>query len=56
MAYTSHGHHIPGTRKGPEKAPMTARCGGVSWCIKCIEEARATPKTEIYKPKHMKEQ
>ena len=55
MAYTSHGHHIPGTAKGKERPPMVARCGGVTWCKVCMAEAAASPLSEQYKPRHMKE-
>lgn len=37
MAYTRHGHHIPGTNRGEgvTKAPAPERCGGVEKCSEC---------------------
>jgi hypothetical protein len=41
MAYTGHGHHIPGTvASSIANAPKNpARCGGVEHCPRCIKEA-----------------
>lgn len=40
MAYTAHGHHIPGTdEKG--KPEEVARCGGLRLCGQCKREAAA---------------
>lgn len=43
MAYTRHGHHIPGTLKGEgvTKAPAPKRCGGVRTCLDCQVDAEA---------------
>lgn len=40
MTYTKHGHHIPGTVKGPvgEDKPPTTRCGGPRLCGDCALE------------------
>jgi hypothetical protein len=38
MAYTSHGHHIPGTIKGSEPTEIK-RCGGLINCKVCKNEA-----------------
>jgi hypothetical protein len=40
MAYTSHGHHIPGTLKGEgvTKANSVARCGGPNMCRRCKQD------------------
>lgn len=42
MAFTIHGHHIPGTEKpGIEGLPENiARCGGVTLCKVCWNEAK----------------
>lgn len=39
MAYTRHGHHIPGTSDAnpPEER---ARCGGLFWCPDCAIDSR----------------
>lgn len=38
MAYTKHGHHIPGTSKN--NPPSTrARCGGPGMCAECSRQA-----------------
>jgi hypothetical protein len=41
MAYTKHGHHIPGTLKGEgvTKAPAPKRCGGMTLCAECKQDA-----------------
>lgn len=39
MAYTSHGHHIPGTVLQPRTRQLVARCGGPSLCKQCMTEA-----------------
>lgn len=38
MAYTSHGHHIPGTIKGEGTLGSKARCGGPGLCPRCSSE------------------
>ena len=38
MAYTSHGHQVPGTPIEGGRPPI-ARCGGVVWCDICAKEA-----------------
>lgn len=43
MAYTSHGHHIPGSSEPiqPRATGLVARCGGPSLCKQCgVEAAR----------------
>lgn len=37
MAFTTHGHHIPGTTMGTPPN-QRARCGGVERCPKCKSE------------------
>lgn len=40
MAFTQHGHHIPGTVLDKNSLPEEiARCGGVATCQHCSEEA-----------------
>lgn len=42
MAYTGHGHHIPGTSKGEgmiQADRSVARCGGPAFCPRCKKEA-----------------
>lgn len=41
MAYTKHGHHIPGTLKGEgvTTAPSPKRCGGMTLCAECKTDA-----------------
>ncbi|QXO14685.1 hypothetical protein SEA_RUNHAAR_81 [Gordonia phage Runhaar] len=43
MAWTSHGHHIPGSMTGlPETRPKSvARCGGVRLCRTCQNDMAA---------------
>lgn len=38
MAYTSHGHYIPGTDLDEGKTDVKTRCGGPSICSKCSLE------------------
>lgn len=40
MAFTKHGHHIPGTVMPAvqDRPKSVARCGGVNWCKQCIAE------------------
>jgi hypothetical protein len=39
MAYTSHGHHIPGTTIDDEIEKLVkARCGGPGLCVICSRE------------------
>ena len=40
MAYTSHGHHIPGTELKPKHLGLVARCGGPRLCKKCMTETQ----------------
>lgn len=35
MAYTGHGHHIPGTTKNGPPPTDVSRCGGVNICPRC---------------------
>lgn len=37
-AFTSHGHHIPGTVLGSWRPEQTSRCGGPKYCRKCVDE------------------
>jgi hypothetical protein len=39
MTYTTHGHHIPGTVKDDLHPLSVARCGGVSCCAECKQQA-----------------
>jgi len=39
MAYTSHGHHIPGTYERDHGANRVQKCGGVTKCERCIKES-----------------
>lgn len=41
MAYTGHGHQIPGSPAGTiQEVPKNpARCGGVNVCPRCLQEA-----------------
>ncbi len=44
MAYTGHGHHIPGTSKGEgmiQADRSVARCGGLLMCPRCKQDAEA---------------
>ncbi len=38
MAYTSHGHQIPGTSITPRTDQLVARCGGPKFCKQCLVE------------------
>lgn len=49
MAYTSHGHHIPGTVMNGERPLQVARCGGPPLCTDCAKE------TANYISAHQKE-
>lgn len=42
MAYTGHGHHIPGTVKGEISPSRVARCGGVKICRRCKAEVESS--------------
>lgn len=56
MAYTSHGHHIPGIiQLGLADRPASvARCGGVIRCKTCMAEADArTDSTVMVRKDHM---
>jgi hypothetical protein len=39
MAFTSHGHQIPGTPVEERESDNIARCGGPALCSKCAREA-----------------
>lgn len=39
MAYTSHGHQIPGTPREHERPKRVSRCGGPLLCPNCANEA-----------------
>lgn len=38
MAYTTHGHHIEGTKVEGIQPPKVARCGGPGLCDQCSRE------------------
>ena len=38
MAFTQHGHHIPGSPDTGEMPANVARCGGSSLCISCMRD------------------
>lgn len=38
MAWTKHGHHIPGSEMSEDRPPI-ARCGGPGLCNACSKEA-----------------
>jgi len=43
MAYTGHGHHIPGTNHGEGMVAADdslVKCGGVEICPRCIADVR----------------
>lgn len=41
MAYTGHGHHIPGSVLGNGPRPTNvARCGGVNMCPRCMADVQ----------------
>lgn len=42
MAYTGHGHHIPGTTMGEFKPREVARCGGPKICPRCKSEVQSS--------------
>ena len=57
MAYTKHGHHIPGTQQDA-LPPIRARCGGLTLCNQCQSDVHAhfAPNIEIHKtPNHIEE-
>ncbi|QEQ94384.1 hypothetical protein HWC66_gp81 [Gordonia phage Chikenjars] len=39
MAFTTHGHHIPGTLTNPPPTPSLVDCAGPNGCAVCSEEA-----------------
>lgn len=39
MAYTTHGHYVPGTNLDDRQPESVARCGGPAICTKCSVEA-----------------
>lgn len=41
MAFTGHGHHIPGTIQGDTRPTNVARCGGVNVCPRCKDDVQA---------------
>ena len=48
MAFTTHGHHIPGTSYYEVEEPKNIhRCGGVRVCEKCKREAKAVFGVEL---------
>lgn len=38
MAWTKHGHHIPGSEMSEDRPPIS-RCGGPGLCNACSKEA-----------------
>lgn len=38
MAFTGHGHHIPGTVKNGTRPVMVMRCGGPRLCKTCVSD------------------
>lgn len=42
MAYTGHGHHIPGTQQGTGTIGEIVQCGGVTLCPRCKSEVAST--------------
>jgi hypothetical protein len=41
VAFTRHGHLIPGTVQGDERAHVIARCGGPRMCVQCKSDVTA---------------
>lgn len=39
MAYTGHGHHIPGSVDSGTPPKQVARCGGPKLCTQCAKDA-----------------
>lgn len=52
MAYTAHGHQIPGSPSGSiQNVPKNkARCGGVNICPKCMQETEEWTSIMIGEP------
>jgi Family of unknown function (DUF6275) len=50
MAFTGHGHHIPGTVLPPrnDRPKNVARCGGVRFCPRCKDEFEAYKRDHKY--------
>lgn len=50
MAYTTHGHHIPGTRTilSDGLPHPVARCGGVKICEQCKKESLVAQENVVY--------
>jgi len=44
VAYTRHGHHIPGTPKTGVIPLRVRNCGGVRKCVSCTTEAENAKK------------
>lgn len=42
MAYTRHGHHIPGTPKteGYQRTAPIMKCGGPRGCVSCADDTQ----------------
>lgn len=38
MAWTRHGHHIPGSQLLDDAPPGVARCGGTKLCMQCRDD------------------
>ena len=49
MAYTGHGHQIPGTTVDERKPLSVARCGGPAMCVRCRSEASFFAVTELFR-------
>lgn len=55
MAYTTHGHYIPGTSPTHEdKKVVPLECGGIDECIYCSRQSEAY--LAAYSDDHIKEQ
>lgn len=49
MAFTTHGHHIPGTSYYEVEEPKNIhRCGGLTRCSQCATEAAAAQKETVF--------
>lgn len=50
MAFTRHGHHIPGTVKEDERPSYVARCGGSGLCAQCTHDSETYQRVHIGTP------
>lgn len=51
MAFTKHGHHIPGTIRDEYNPNSVARCGGTYMCNQCQKDAAAFFTGEVVTPR-----